>query len=396
MNSYRLLFESEYEDVVEKLKIERDQKITGYYDLPFEPVKLPEKKDFHEIVLIGIGGSSLGTRAIDSFLRLKRKAKKIHYLDNPDPVAFKNKLSKIVPSQSLFILISKSGTTLETITQFKALLHYFNLDLSQDAKRFIFITDKDSALDKLAKKFAIECFYIPKNVGGRFSVLSSVGMIPLGLAGYEIEKILYGAKFFMQRFFTKKETTLLKKASFLAKNWQKYPMNVLFSYANELENFNKWYMQLWGESLGKIDANGQSVGLTPITLIGPRDQHSFLQLLAQGPIDKSVTFLRIANFEEDLLIPNCSLPYLESTDFINGLTFGQMVNEQAKATMKSLKKRGMPIDEIILPCINEESIGELIVYFELLTSSVGALLEINTYDQPGVEEGKKILRQTIG
>ncbi len=396
MNSYRLLFESEYEDVVEKLKIEKEQNITGYYELPFQNISLPPKKKFQEIVLIGIGGSSLGTRAIDSFLHLKRKAKKIHYLDNPDPVTFKNKLHQIDPKTSLFILISKSGTTLETITQFKALLHYFNLDLQNNNEQFIFISDQNSALDKLAQKYKIERFYIPKNVGGRFSVLSSVGMIPLALAGYDIERILYGARFFLKRFFEKKEIALMKKATFLAKNWKKFRMNVLFSYANELENFNKWYMQLWGESLGKINSKGESVGLTPISLIGPRDQHSFLQLLAQGPIDKSVTFLRIANFEEDILIPNITLPYLESTDFINGFTFGQMVNEQAKATMKSLLKRNMPIDEIVLPCINEESIGELIIYFELLTSSVGSLLQINTYNQPGVEEGKKILRQNIG
>ncbi len=380
----------------EKVQKERESKITGYYDLPKESqklvkeVELEDREDFDTIVVIGIGGSSLGTKAIYSLLKHKNENyKKIIFLENPDPLELTNKFKAIDKEKSIFIVVSKSGTTIETISIFKALIRYFDIDFKKD--RVYAITDKDSPLHNFAKLNGIKSYEIPKNVGGRFSVLSSVGIVPLTLAGFDTLSILKGAALILNRFFEKKEEHLLKKAAFIASNWKKYRMNVLFSYSTYLEDFTKWYVQLWGESLGKIDKNGQRVGLTPIGHIGSVDQHSFLQLLMEGPKDKSVTFLKIEDFENSLKIPDISLKYLEKTNFINSHSFNELLNAECDATKESLVKVGVPVDLISLDRLDEENIGEMILYFELLTSLVGVLLDVDTYNQPGVELGKKIL-----
>ena len=168
-------------------------------------------------------------------------------------------------------------------------------------------------------------------------------------------------------------------------------MNVLFSYSSLLDEFNNLYVQLWGESLGKIDKKGKRVGLTPIGLLGSIDQHSFLQLLIEGPKDKTVTFIKVKNFESSLKIPNLTLPYLEKTDFVNNKLFNDLINAQCDATKESVIRSGIDVDEIVLETLQEKNIAALMAYYELLTSAVGALFEINTYNQPGVEIGKKIL-----
>ena len=246
-------------------------------------------------------------------------------------------------------------------------------------------------LYKFAKKNSIKTFYIPQNVGGRFSVFSAVGIVPLFLAGIDVEKILEGAREFFDSFFSKNEWHLIRKAAFIYERSKCYKMNVLFSYSSLLDEFNKWYVQLWGESLGKIDKKGKRVGLTPIGLLGSIDQHSFLQLLIEGPKDKTVTFIKVKNFESSLKIPNLTLPYLERTDFVNNRLFNELINAQCDATKESVIRSGIDVDEIVLETLQEKNIAALMAYYELLTSAVGALFEINTYNQPGVEIGKKIL-----
>jgi glucose-6-phosphate isomerase len=260
-----------------------------------------------------------------------------------------------------------------------------------DRERVLVITDKGSSLSQFADHYSISQFNIPDNVGGRFSVLSAVGMVPLTLAGMDTASLLNGAGGFLERFLDRKEEHLIEKACFLYKNNAEKSINVLFSYANDLEDFTKWYVQLWGESLGKIDTAKQNVGCTPIGIIGAVDQHSFLQLLIEGPQDKTVTFISIEDFENDLRIPDVSLKHIEKTDFINLSSFNRLINAQCDATKASLIQSGVPVDSIVMDKISEANIGEMIIYYELLTSLVGVLLKVNTYDQPGVELGKVIL-----
>jgi len=380
----------------ESLVKEKESGEIGYYHLPKKSLDLLEglkdlNYEYETIAVIGIGGSSLGTKAVYRLLKSNyKKVKEIVFLENTDPIELKNQFAKIDKNKTLFLVISKSGTTIETISIFKAAIDYFKLDLNND--KIIIITDPASNLEKFALKYTIPVFNIPKNVGGRFSVFSAVGVVPLYLAGFDVKKILKGADEFFESFFNKKEWHLIRKAAFLYERSRSYRMNVVFSYSSLLDEFNKWYVQLWGESLGKINKKGQRVGLTPIGLLGSIDQHSFLQLLIEGPRDKTVTFIKVKNFENSLKIPNLSLPYLETTDFVNGYTFNELINAQCDATRESVVRSGIDVDEIVLEKLNEENVGMLLVYYELLTSAVGALFEINTYNQPGVELGKKILK----
>jgi len=394
-NTYYEYDNSNLEDYAfRRLVEEKELGEVGYYFLPDTSKKLIDslknkKIDFSKIAIIGIGGSSLGTKAIYRLLKTEEK-KEIVFLENTDPIELKNHFEKIDKNDTLFIVVSKSGTTIETISIFKAAIEYFGLDLNND--KIIVITDKDSKLEKFAQNYDIEVFNIPKNVGGRFSVFSAVGVVPLFLAGFDMQSVLEGAKSFIDSFFDKKQWHLIRKAAFLYERSRSYKMNVVFSYSSLLDEFNKWYVQLWGESLGKINKQGKRVGLTPIGLLGSIDQHSFLQLLIEGPLDKTVTFIKVKNFENSLKIPDISLPYLENTDFVNGYTFNELINAQCDATKESVIRSGIDVDEIVLEKLNEENVGMLLIYFELLTSAVGALFEIDTYNQPGVELGKRILK----
>jgi glucose-6-phosphate isomerase len=387
-----------------KIVEEKEKGISGYFTLGKESVLVVDEcleylstnsfiQKSDTIVIIGIGGSSLGTKAIDSMLKHKDKThKRMIFLENPDEIDLCEKLDSIEKEKTLFVVVSKSGTTIETISIFKEVLQRFSLDYEGvDAQQILVITDEDSALHKFADFYKIKSFFIPHNVGGRFSVLSAVGVVPLTIAGYDTKKILAGADNMVKRFFSAKENHILKKAALLTSNRATTPMNVIFSYANCLEDFTKWYVQLWGESLGKIDKHGKHTGLTPIGHIGSVDQHSFLQLIMQGPRDKTVTFIKLANFEKKIQIPKMSLKFLEKTDYINGYSFNELIDGECEATKESIIKQGINVDAITLDAIEEHNIGELILYYELLTSVCGIILGINTYDQPGVEIGKEIL-----
>ncbi len=346
-----------------------------------------------DIGIIGIGGSSLGIKAIDSLVSSKGAGtRKLHFFENSDPIDISKKLAKLQKKSTIFIVISKSGGTIETTSIFKTAIEHFDLDLEkEDKERVMVITDKGSALSEFADHYGITQFNIPDNVGGRFSVLSAVGIVPLTLAGYDTKALLDGADSFVTSFFKGEEKHILEKACFYYENSKEQSINVLFSYANSLENLTKWYVQLWGESLGKIDKFQNSVGVTPIGIIGAVDQHSFLQLLIEGPKDKTVTFISIEDFENDLKVPDISLKHIEKTDFINTKSFNTLINAQCEATKESLIQSGISVDSIVFDKINESNIGAVIIYYELLTSLVGAMLQVNTYDQPGVELGKVIL-----
>ena len=385
------------------MKEEMSSDEVGYYKLPVNSKEIINRVQnlklvsFSQIVVIGIGGSSLGIKAIDQALRVYNKnVKEILYLENSDPVSISMTLQRIKKDEALFFVISKSGATIETTSMFKTVLGYLEIDLcTTDTKRIFAITDEHSSLSYFAKHYNIKEFNIPKNVGGRFSVLSAVGIVPLMLAGYDMSLVLKGAQDFAKNFFGENEYHLLEKAYYLSENSEKTPINVLFSYADGLKNFTKWYVQLWAESLGKINKDFKHVGLTPVGLIGSVDQHSFLQLIIEGTRDKTVTFIRINDFKNVLTIPNISLFGIEKTDFINTQTFNTLINAQCDATMQSLIDSKVSTDIITLDKISPENIGALIMYYELLTSAVGSMTDINTYDQPGVELGKKILHKNL-
>lgn len=389
----------------QKVLVERNSQLSGYYDLPFKDNQeifdyLEYNTKFLEsitnIIIVGIGGSSLGTKAIDTLLshQNNRKKIKLRFLEHTDPIMIQKDLRRVKYEDTLFIVISKSGLTVETTSLFKYILARFSLLKSDRKNHLLAITDSNSPLQKWCQKERIQNITISPNIGGRFSVLSAIGLLPLAILGYDIKKILQGAKQINDDFFINRKDNILKKALFLAKNETTYPINVLFSYSSVFRHFNAWYVQLWGESLGKLDTYQQKRGLTPIALIGSIDQHSFLQLIMQGPANKTITFLSVENLsQKPLYIPDISLEGLEETDFVNQTSFNQLLKLQCISTKESVISQNVPVDSIVLDSLNEQSVGALVFYYELLTSCVGILLQIDTYNQPGVEFGKKILRE---
>jgi len=381
--------------------IEKERLDIGYYNLPEQNIdEILEYVDgfngnVENIVVLGIGGSSLGSKAIYEFLKpVKKPLRKLYFFESTDPLNIMEIFSKIELEKSHFLVISKSGTTVETISIFKYLY-----EKESSSSSYTFITDENSALDKFAQEIGSKTFYLPANVGGRFSVLSVVGLLPLALCGVNIKELLFGANRVKESFFNDGylKNSLLNKAIFYAKYHTTYNINCLFAYSETLRYFSEWYVQLWGESLGKKQCNSAfHVGVTPIGLIGPKDQHSFLQLIVEGTRDKSVTFIKIDDFQNELTIPKIELPYLESLDMLNDITFHDLITMQSDSVIEALLEQGdIPLDEIIIERVDEESIGQLIYYYELLTSLVGKLINVNTYDQPGVESGKIILKEKL-
>jgi glucose-6-phosphate isomerase len=262
----------------------------------------------------------------------------------------------------------------------------------------LLITEDDSKLNTYAKSNGMKTFTIPKNVGGRFSVFSAVGLLPLAIVGINIDDILGGIKKAHDSFFAQERSykTLIKKARFFVEYKNKFNINVVFSYSSRLEGFNKWYIQLWGESLGKVDYNATRQGLTPIGIIGPIDQHSFLQLVIEGKRDKTLTVIKVNNFENDLKIPAIELKGLEELNYLDNREFSSLINMQADATIKAINnEKDIPCDVITIDAVCESSIAKLMYEYELLTSICAKFMYINAYNQPGVESGKVILKEKL-
>lgn len=381
--------------------ISEEQKSIGYYALPEQEIKsileycstVPET--IETIVVIGIGGSSLGAKAIYEFIKpVKNLPRKLYFFESTDPININVTLSKFDINKTHFVVISKSGTTVETFSIYK-----YIYSLQNDVSAYTFITDPGSPLEKYAQEIKASVLYLPDNVGGRFSVLSTVGLVPLALCGIDIKALLSGAKVIKDSFFDHgyAQDMLLEKSVYYAKNHARYNINCIFAYSETLKYFCEWYVQLWGESLGKHQRHSAfHVGLTPIGIIGPEDQHSFLQLIMEGTRNKSVTFIKIEDFHDNITIPDITLPHLESLDSLNNLPFSELINMQCDSVIEALlDQKNIPIDTITIHDVTEANIGSLIFYYELLTSLVGELIDVNTYDQPGVEAGKIILKSKL-
>jgi len=377
----------------------KEKENIGYYNLVHQDTtsikEYAKSVTQKNVVVIGIGGSSLGTFAIYKYLKYSKNLKKqLYFLETTDPIDIKSKLEAIDLKDTLFVVISKSGTTIETVSIFK----YINSLVKCDKSNTVVVTESDSKLNYYAQKNSIRSFEIPKNVGGRFSVFSAVGLVPLAIVGIDIDELLSGTKAIYDSFFDKKDAyaRLLKKARFFAEYKNDFNINVVFSYSSRLEGFNDWYIQLWGESLGKIDINSSRQGLTPIGIIGPIDQHSFLQLIVEGKRDKTVTVIKVEDFANDLAIPKIKLEGLEELDYLDGIKFSYLINQQADATIASINNlKDIPCDVITIDGVSEKSIASLMYEYELLTSLCAKFMYINAYDQPGVEAGKKILKKRL-
>jgi len=380
-------------------EIVKEKETIGYYNLPFQDTnaykEYAKTVKQSNIVVIGIGGSTLGTYAIYKFLKhSKELTKRLFFLETTDPIDIKSKVEGIDLEDTLFIVISKSGTTVETISIWK----YIHSLVKIDKTNTVIITESDSKLNAYAQANEMKTFEIPKDVGGRFSVFSAVGLLPLAIVGIDIDEILRGAKEIHNSFFAQEQEydNILKKARFFVEYKNRFNINVVFSYSSRLEGFNKWYIQLWGESLGKVDINNTRQGLTPIGIIGPIDQHSFLQLIVEGKHDKTISVIKVENFDSDLKIPAVKLEALEELNYLDNIKFSSLINKQADATIASINNlNDIPCDVLTIDGVCESAISGLMYKYELLTSVCAKFMYINAYDQPGVESGKIILKNQL-
>ena len=379
-------------EIFERLKVER--KDIGYYNLPYQNTtdikKYAQSITKKNIVVLGIGGSSLGARAIYEFLLPSNNYHKdLLFLETVDPLKINHCLKRVDLNDAQFVVISKSGNTIETISIFK----YLNSLVEIDRNNCTIVSEADSALAKFADDNQIKFFDLAKDVGGRFSVFSVAGLVPLAMVGVDIDNLLNGCKRVANSFFEQSEyyKPIIRKARFLVENKNRFNINIVFSYSSLLESFNKWYVQLWAESLGKVNVNGTRQALTPIGLVGPVDQHSFLQMIMDGVRDKTVTFIKIGNLKDNTIIPKTPSNKFDKLAWgcAEGFSFNELLNMQADATIQSIQEQDdIPCDVISIRTVDEYNIAKIMFSYQLLVSCIGAFLQINTYDQPGVEYGK--------
>jgi glucose-6-phosphate isomerase len=379
-------------EIFERLKVER--KDIGYYNLPYQNTtdikKYAQSITKKNIVVLGIGGSSLGARAIYEFLLPSNNYHKdLLFLETVDPLKINHCLKRVDLNDAQFVVISKSGNTIETISIFK----YLNSLVEIDRNNCTIVSEADSTLAKFADDNQIKFFDLAKDVGGRFSVFSAAGLVPLAMVGVDIDNLLNGCKRVANSFFEQSEyyKPIIRKARFLVENKNRFNINIVFSYSSLLESFNKWYVQLWAESLGKVNVNGTRQALTPIGLVGPVDQHSFLQMIMDGVRDKTVTFIKIGNLKDNTIIPKTPSNKFNKLAWgcAEGFSFNELLNMQADATIQSIQEQDdIPCDVISIRTVDEYNIAKIMFSYQLLVSCIGAFLQINTYDQPGVEYGK--------
>ncbi len=386
-------------EIFELIKSERES--VGYYELPYQDTS--DLKAYantitkKHIFVLGVGGSSLGTRAIYEFLLPSNDYKKdLFFLETIDPLEVNQLLKRVDLNDSHFVVVSKSGNTVETIS----ILKYVDSLLEINQGNCTIVSETNSALTKFANENNIKSFDLANNIGGRFSAFSVAGLVPLAIVGVDIDNLLNGCKRVVDSFFQQgiNYNNIIRKARFLVENKSRFNVNAIFSYSSSLGGFNKWYVQLWAESLGKVNINGTRQALTPVALVGPTDQHSFLQLIMDGVRDKTVTFIKIDDLKDSTQIPQGNANKFASLDmqYIDGLSFNKLLNQQADATIESIEaQKDIPFDVLTICTVDEYNIAKLMSSYQLLVSCIGVFLQINTYDQPGVEEGKIILKEHL-
>jgi len=344
------------------------------------------KGKYENIVVLGIGGSALGAICLRQALKglFDNKKPKLYVLDNIDPKLICEFDKAVNYKKTLFLVITKSGTTPETIGQYYYFRNQINKKKLDPKKHFVFVTDpNEGRLREIAKKEKITSFGIPKNVGGRFSVLTAVGLLPAALIGLNIRKLVSGGQKMRDKFVSEKAENNLpfKLASLQYLLYKKgQTINVLMPYSQKLIGFADWFRQLYAESLGK-----KGKGITPVNALGVTDQHSQLQLYNDGPNDKLIIFLEVENSGEEIAIPN----------FQKKLSFNKLFKIEKDAASKALTKTGHPNITIKIDTVDEENIGELFMLFEGATAFLGEFMGINAFDQPGVELAKSLTKQAI-
>ncbi len=392
-------------------KSKTDQmQMTGWLNLPHEEgmyadiknflSKIQSEEKYEHLLVLGIGGSSLGAQALIESLnsplwnRLSKGKRKgfltVDFIDNLDPVIIRTILSRLKLDQTLFVVISKAGTTVETIVPMLIAREWTGENFY---KQCVFITSKNKGvLYEVAQKHSVPIFPIPENVGGRYSVFSPVGLLPAALCGLNLDEIRAGlldADRLCQTNDLKINTAVTIALSAFFSYSAGKNIFVLMPYSTCLRRFVDWFVQLWAESIGK-----SKKGSTPTVAIGATDQHSQLQMFNEGPNDKLITFIKVNKHKRDLTIPDYTSENPSFRSYANFKT-GQILNIELDATKRALTENGRPNLTLVLPELDEYYLAQLMYVFEVATAVCGNLLEVNPFDQPGVELAKRYIKEAL-
>jgi glucose-6-phosphate isomerase len=392
----------------------------GFPHLPFQEQTAREiakfarqaRGGFDTVCVVGIGGSALGAWALDCALRgphpvqqaFSAKNPRLVILDNVDPAFTRMALDSMNPKKTFVVVIAKSGSTAESMATFLIVRDWLQKKLGKKAaSRIAAVTTRGRGdLAALAAREHYAVFGIPENVGGRFSVLSPVGMLPAALAGMDIRKILKGAAAVTHDSW---QTDLRKNVAlnaalhhYLVWTLKRKPIQVAFPYSNLLWGTAFWFRQLWAESLGKAKTRaGATVhaGQTPVAALGVTDQHSQVQLYIEGPNDKVFTFWTVAKHRDPVKIPKARLK-LEALTYLEGQTMARLIDAEQRSTEAALAEAGRPNCAFRLDRVDEEHLGAFLQLMEFETAFLGELLDVNAFDQEGVELGKRFTYGLMG
>jgi glucose-6-phosphate isomerase len=366
---------------------------------------------FDDIVVLGIGGSALGPIALRTALlkpswntlsSAERGGQpRLHVLDNVDPHTIASLLERIQLARTLFIVTSKSGGTAETMAQYLIVRERLSQSVDDVTQHLVFVTDpQKGALREIAKTDNIPVVDIPPAVGGRFSVLTPVGILPAALVGIDTAELLAGAADIATRCagddLAKNPGGVYATLQYLADTKLGRHIHVLMPYSDPLRDMADWFVQLWAESLGKHRTAGdKGVGPTPMGALGATDQHSKVQLFMEGPGDKTVTFVAVDQGGTDLTIPKLHSDVKE-LGYLGGHNLGELLSIEQRATAGALARRGRPNMTIHLDRVDARHVGSLMMLLEIATIYAGEMYGVNPLDQPGVELGKQFTYAMLG
>lgn len=392
--------------------LNRGKAMMGWTELPYNQAEIvvdiletakEVRENFDNFVVLGIGGSALGPiAAFQALCHLryndlpeKKRGVKFFVEDNVDPERMLALLDVIDVKKTMFNVVTKSGATSETMSQYLIITKLLKEKLGDKWARNIIATTSETKgnLIKLAKQEGFKTFYIPEGVGGRFSELCPVGLLPAAVLGIDIEQLLKGAAYMDKKCTSANpfENMALMAAllQYMAMKRGKN-ISVMMPYADSLKYIADWYCQLWGESLGKavtLDGKVVNVGQTPVKSLGVTDQHSQVQLYTEGPFDKVITLIGVEKYRGDVVIPQGAEAFPD-VNFLCGHTMGTLINAERLATEYALTRSKHMNNTIIMPEVNAFTLGQLLMFFQIQTAYCGAMLNIDTFNQPGVEEGK--------
>jgi glucose-6-phosphate isomerase len=392
----------------------------GFPHLPFQSAVFKEIRAYSDevrgsydtVCVVGIGGSALGAWAIDCALRgphplqgrWSSKFPRLVILDNVDPSFITGALDSMNPGKTLVLAIAKSGATAETAATFLIVKDWLERKLGRKAAaRIVAVTsEKRGDLKLLATRQQYRTFHIPENVGGRFSVLSPVGLLPAALTGIDIRKLAAGAAEMTRACWKPdlNENIALRAAllHYLVWTRKSKSIQVAFPYSNRLWGTAFWFRQLWAESLGKARARSGltlNTGQTPVAALGTTDQHSQVQLYMEGPNDKVYTFWTLSKYSDAARIPKTKLD-LDAFDYLAGQSLAKLIDAERRSTAAALTAQQRPNCTITLERLDEAHLGAFLQMMQFQTAFAGELLDVNAFDQEGVELGKRFTFGLMG